>query len=322
MNENQRFSITAYYIHVKERQKFYGEINKDNAEDMKRYISNKISLVNDVLKYVRNNNYDEKSNYIEISNFDNKPIVDKNLILLSMDMEYGKNGQEFKTIEANGAVNKYNEETKLIKYYKIFFVHKINGPSFMVVFRSGINSCKTAITNEFSNYVAKSNVIVNFIYMSNNEYISDLIENSKVISLNYTTMYSEMPQDNADDYKIVQKKYSLTSVDLSLGLNKGLVNIILAILKNPTHAERKLITSALDINPKDNFLIDENSYSVLLNMDGFKRTVSLHDAAMFYDVDITSKLKFENSKPTQESIEQVVVDYTDGIIIPNDLKNE
>ena len=316
---NQHFSITAYHIVLKQRQKFYGDNDKETATDKTNYLANTGIFVKEFVDSIRSIKSNEEFSYLYVSN-----IIDLSgpeMAGQELVVNYGKSGQDFKTIEYDGTEKDYDKRTKIVKFYRVFFFNRGDGNCFMVVFRNGSNSCKTAVFNKMKEFLANTNVIVDLPYVSNNEYIEQLCEKMDFVNLTYTTLYKTYPNDNADDPKTLTKKYSVTTIDLSFETPR---NKFLALLRGlfvgKDSNKKKELTSKLEVEVnKDDYVLDTESLSVLVNINGVKRTVPIQTIMSFYDVDISSKLDFDqNGNPTEQSIAREVIDYTKGIRLGED----
>lgn len=307
-----RYSITAYEIKLFERQKFYGDIKKDNAIDKLSYIEDTKAFVNDFIYRLKHNSNNNIDNYLKIEG--SNDLSNEDYCAVELRINYGKLKEDFLTVESNGNEHKYID-TKIVKYYKVYFFCKNDGSSYLVVFRNGYNSCKTAIFNEMKAFLKDTNVLVSLPYTSNNEYIENLYNDIEPVSLSFSTMYRKAALDNVDGTKIINKKFSTTCIDLGLNENKHKYrNLIMGIFSKNTN--KQAIVSQFDFArpDQDNYSIDPNSFTVIISVGGVKRTVLLNDEISFYDVDITSRLVLDKSgKPTDKSIREEIFRYVNGL---------
>lgn len=311
--EDAKYSITAYAINFKERIRFFGDSNKDNCIDKTEYITNPVKFVTDFLEYIEGINRNERTSYLRINK--KIPISQENILGTELFVNYGRSGQDFLTVEPNGTEQSFGEDTKIVKYYKVFFLVRNDNNVFFVIFRNGVNSCKTAFQEEMKKFLDGTNVILELPYVSNNQYIDSLFDNISLVSLNFDTLYGARTHDNIDDPKIFSKRYSTTSIDLSLESN---VHRYCGKLRDWFRgiSSKELISTALkaEIKDSENYFLDENSLSVVISFNGFKRTVAIREIAQLYDVDITSKLSYgTDRKPTDASIIREIVEYIGGI---------
>lgn len=313
--EQRRFSITAYLITTKERQKYYGDESKDSCTKKQDYIDDPRKFVKDFVKRLIKCKKNDLNDYMSVS--EEHDIKLPSIVGNELTVNYGKSGQDFSTVKINGEINEYDKETKIVKYYKNFFLIREDGRVFMVIFRDGVNSCKTAIYNEMKSFLQGTNVIVDLTYVSNENYIRSLFDNIEFVNLNYNVVYREISPDNADDSKIIQKKYSSNTIDLSLQHKKNFKDFLNKILNHINgHQNRMELTTLLNDGLAENYCVDEDSLSVLVELNGVKRTIRIEDVARFYDVDITAKLEYdENGNPQNESILSEVIEYVSGIEI-------
>ena len=312
---NSKYSITAYLIRTKSRQKFYDNHNKESAVDKSEYIEDVKTFVRDFLKHLDNCKNDNEYEYLHI--YSRKDIPGLDFYGVELFVNYGRSGEDFKTIESDGKEHSFGKETKIVKYYRIFFFIKNDGNCFMVIFRNGVNSCKTAIYNEMKRYLEDTNVILMLPYVSNNVYLEALYDDMQFISLNYATNVKCLSSDNADDNYSLTKKYSFTSIDLSIGNRvQGFLDVLAGLFKGHHHENKKLLCDLLQLqlNGSDDYIVDEDSVSVLAQINGVKRTIPIKDVLSFYDVDITTKLELDSEGiPTEQSIIDEVVEYVSGI---------
>lgn len=314
---NSRYSITAYLLKTKQREKFYDGKNKESSINKIEYISEVKTFVHDFLSYLNSCKKENEFEYLYIYN--KKEIPGLDFYGVELFVNYGRSGEDFKTIESDGKESSFGRETKLVKYYRIFFFVKTDGLCYMVIFRNGINSCKTAIYKEMRKFLEDTNVIVYLPYVSNNAYLESLYEDMQFVTLNYSTNIKCLHPDNVDGTYSVVKKYSSTSIDLSIGTRvERFINALKIIFKGNHSENKKMLCDLLelDLKDKDMYEIDECSLSVLTQINGVKRTIPIKDVLSFYDVDITSKLEFDsNGLPTEDSIVSEVVEYVSGIEI-------
>ena len=320
---NSKYSITAYLIKTKQREKFYDTHSKESVIEKNDYISDVKTFVHDFLAHLKSCKRDNEYEYLYI--YDKKEIPGLDFYGIELFVNYGRSGEDFKAVEMDGKEYLFGRETKIVKYYRIFFFVKKDGACFMVIFRNGINSCKTAIYNEMRKFLENTNVIVSLPYVSNNLYLDELYKDMQFISLNYVTNIRCLSTDNADDNHSLIKKYSSTSIDLSIGTRvQRFVNLLKSLFKEQHSETKKLLCELLELEIKDKgiYAIDEDSISVLAFMNGVKRIIPIKDVLSFYDVDITSKLKYDsNELPTEDSIVDEIVNYVGGIEI-GDMINE
>ena len=312
--EEGRYSITAYLIELRERQKFYGDHTKDNVVDKTEYINNPTQFVHEFLAHLEKDKSVSDNSYLCI--YDSKIMPDKDIAGVELFVNYGKSGQDFLTVKKSGEEQKFDRDTKIVKYYKVFLVIKDDN-AFLVIFREGVNSCKTAFFDEMRVFLDNTNVIVSLPYVSNNEYLNKLYDNMTLVNLNYETMYKELSNDNADDSTYISKRYSLTSIDLTLGSSLTKFGQMISNWFKGL-ASRDLISEVLRTNVDNGvYSLNEESMSVVVMIGGVKRTVPLNKIASFYDVDITSRLEYDSKNiPTNESIVGEVIEYIKGIKLP------
>lgn len=312
--EQRRYSITAYLITTKERQKFYGDESKESCANKQVYIDDPRKFVNDFVKHLINYKKNSLNDYM--SAFGQRDVIMPSIIGKELIVKYGKSGQDFSTVKSDGEIKEYSKETKIVKYYKNFFLIREDNRCFMVIFRDGVNSCKTAIYNEMKSFLQGTNVIVELTYVSNEEYIRALYEDIQFINLNYDVVYKQIPSDNADEPTVKQKKYSSNSINLSLNRTKDrFISFLDKILNHINGHESKVaLTTLLNTSLSNDLCVNEDSLSVLIELNGVKRTIRIEDVARFYDVDITTKLEFdEKDNPTDESVLKEVLEYISGI---------
>ena len=326
MMTDSNYSITAYHIQIKERQKFYHNHKKSDAIDKSHYLKSPYNFMCDFIAHITANKINNRSSYFYVS--DVKDIMLPNLIGKELFVRFGKAGQDFLTVEPEGKERQFGKDTKIVKYYRIFFFKRTDDNNcFMVIFRNGVNSCKTIVYDEMRDFLSETNILVNLPYVSNNEYINNLCRNMTLVSLNYATKISVSSPDNADNNSTIWKKYSDVTIDLSIEKTKSKFQTLLEnLLFGNDKQNKKQICDILSYNVNggnkddgDMYIVDEESLSVLINMDGVKRTIKLRDFLSFYDVDITSKLdEDQNGNPTNESIMKEIIEYVSGIEIPED----
>ena len=313
---DNKYSITAYLITTKERLKYFGDESRDTCVKKQEYLDDPSKFTFDFVNSIKNHAVNEIDRYMSVTNeipINLPAIAGKELVV-----NFGKNGQEFLTVKSDGVKNEYDRKTKIVKFYRNFFLKRADGKVFMVIFRDGVNSCKTALYQEMKKFTHNTNVIVDLTYVSNEEYISSLYENVKYINLNYDIVYKEIPSDNADEPFKKKRKYSSCAIDLSLRQTKTKFRSFLDNLFRGSGGRQNRITLATtlsaDLSDTNRYDVDSDSLSVLVELNGVRRTINIEDVARFYDVDITSKLDYDDeNNPTIESIRREVIDFVSGI---------
>lgn len=312
MND-QNYSITAYCIVLKERERGKNGARINELDDHKDYIQNKKNFLNDFITWLNNRNYQSSNNYFKIKT---STVTDGDINGQLIDVLYGKNGREFMTIDKDFNENVYDEQTKYICKYKLYFFI-LNKNLIMVSFRQGKYGCKSALCNEIVKFLDNTNVILQTKVISNEKYISEIINNADFQKISYSLYYN---YDDGEKSKVKKDIFSNVSFELKSPSNKKKLNFIIDFLKGVTK-ENLITVLSNDNNIANNSMIDDSSLKLIIKIAGIKRVVNLADfESMMYDVDITSKLEFnKNGHPTQESINEVVLDYVKGVkVIENE----
>ena len=124
------YSITAYKIDIKEREKAPKGFKMDELKNCSKYITDKDAFINDFISYLNSLNYKEKNNYFKLTP---SRIGNGMIDGVFIEVLYGRNGREFLTIDQYNNEEKHDEKTKYICYYKIYFF-EANNNLFMVTF--------------------------------------------------------------------------------------------------------------------------------------------------------------------------------------------
>ena len=282
----------------------------DELKNCTKYITNKSEFINDFISYLNKANYNERNNYFKLTP---REIGNEIINGVFIEVLYGRNGREFLTIDQYNNEEKHDEKTKYICYYKIYFF-VVNNNLFMVTFKQSGYGCKTAVSSQMQQFLAESNVVVNTDVVSNEKYISEILESADVQQLTFSSVYSK---DDGEKEIIEKEVFSNISLELKVENKvpflKGIKDTLKRIIKGET---RHVLMTELQKNYSINdCLIDEDSLKMTILYNGVKRIISLNDFEnTLYDIDITKKIKYnEKGYPIQSSVDELIIDYVIGL---------
>ena len=310
------YSITAYKVIVKNREKGTGGIQLDNLPDNKHYHDKK-RLISDFVLKIRNRQNDS-NRFIELTSQRNVLCQLNGFDVMCIGLRYGgKNGTFFSVFHDNGE-SKFTPKDKIVRDYIVyFFVSDVK--AYMIALRVGVSSCKTAVEKELSNLVEKSNVYILLMPISNNEYIKDMYKDCSFSSISYETIFKE---DYGDQSRgDIHKKETFSSVNIclsnektkrSLGLSRRFIDLFTATVRTEVLSQVKKIAN----DEQKLYELDEESLRLEIEVNGTKRSVSLSNMnSLMYDVDITNRIQFdESSNVKPDSLDEIVCEYMKGII--------
>ena len=303
------YSITTYELELKERERAPKGQKLEDLDDCSYYMNNKNKFINDFIHYLNSKNYKKENNYFNLAD---SIVQDKDIKGKMINVLYGKNGRKFLTIDEFAEEKKYNEKTKYICYYTIYFF-VIENHIIMVSIRESNYGCKTVFAYEMRNFLSQSNLIVLPKIVSNEVYISKILNNANVQTLTFTSLYEE---DNGEIKKHEKEICSKTSLELKTKNHKSILDKILNLIKKYNGETKMLLMTELKANyDSHDSIIDEESLKITININGIKRVVNLLDfEKMLFDIDITEEIEYdEDGKPIQESINKIVFDYVKGL---------
>ena len=163
-------------------------------------------------------------------------------------------------------------------------------------------------------FLAESNVVISTNVISNEKYISEILENADVQQLSFSSVYSK---DDGEKKNVEKEVLSNVSLELKVKNKvpflKGIVDALKSFVKGET---RESLVSELQKNYSiDDSVIDEESLKITIFYNGVKRVISLNDFEnTLYDIDITNKIKYdEKGYPVKSSVDEIIIDYVSGL---------
>lgn len=305
---NNHYSITAYEIELKLREKGINGFKLQELNDNSLYVKNKKQFLKDFIQLLKKTDYLEKDNYLNIVN--EMKIQE---YYYFFELEYGRiNGNVF-SVHSGKNVQNYDKNSKIIrKYYNYFFAS--NDRLFLIAFRYQTNSCKSAIEKEMHQMLQGSNVMVELVPKSNREYVNKMLEGADITNIQYDTIYRENHGDNSRGSQIKKYKYSTINIDVYNNKFWSKFHKFEDLLRGSVKTE---LVDELRTDIKiEKFDVDDESIKIELSFNGTKRIISLADLdKMLYSVDITAVLQLQrNGEPNLNSLNTIVKEYLEGIL--------
>ena len=309
--DNKIYTITAYKILLKKREKAPKGRSMEELEEKDEYLYDKKLFLNDFYSYIMQKNYEKEKYYF---NVEKSMVADDFVEGELLHIKYGRSGREFITIDRNNYVTKFDEETKYVCNYLMYFFI-FNNEILMVSFKYSNYGCKTALSNEIRKFLENTNVLLETKTTANEKYINEALEKSDFSTISFDKIINI---NDGEKNKIKKEVISHTRLELKASSNRYLISRIIGFLKG--EAREVLVTELSSNSGVDISYIDENSIKTTIDFLGIKRVVNLSDLEnMMYDIDVTDKIeKDDNGFAIQESINEVVFDYVKGIKVDID----
>ena len=309
-----RYSITAYNVELKKREKGINGKSLSELQDYSSIIDNPKELIKQVFDNIQSTNYLSSNILFKHVKIDKSTF--KGFEKFFIKFEYGsKIGTAF-SVHHNETESKFSKEDKLIKPYIVyFFVNK--SKIYFVAFRNGFNSCKTALEKQFKQALSNTNVIVNFNPITNEEYIQEKIGDANINNVQFETIYKIDDGDTSAERKKERERYSTVCIDMTNNKNKNKFRIGKFIEFITGKAKENVINKAKETIENENDIeIDENSFKMEIQLNGVKRIVSFEAFnSLLYDIDISDDLKLlKNGEIDISSLNNIVENYMEGII--------
>ena len=304
--ERKTYSITAYRLIFKEREKSPKGKTLEDLTRREDYLINKRLMLDDFYSYINSKNYYNKKYFLGI---DVEKLVINNICADKVKVRYGRCGREFTTIDEYSNQLNFDEKTKYVCNYIIYFFI-INNEIIMVSFKYSNYGCKTAIANELQEFLSSTNIIFETKPTANEKFINEMLEKADFETVSFDKI---VEIDDGEGKKRKKEVCSSTMLKLKSISNQNVLSKLVALLRGET---KENLISELEYNTRINkSFIDYSSIKTTLNVDGIKRVVYLEDIEnIMYDIDVTNKLLFdENGYAIQDSVNDVVFEYVEGI---------
>lgn len=310
--EQQAFLIAAYEITLKERQKAPKGKTASDLSDDTRYLTDINSFLEDFFKYFKQTKEDNET--MLAMRLSSSEIID-NIAEHVFEVDYGRNGYPF-SVRQNGQNIDYGADDKIVHNYKVIFYEMPNGKTYMVAFRIGHYSCKSAILKSMYSFLGDSNVIPSLDPLTIPESLLDFGDIENIVSLEGDYVETITPNDLSEGAKtqIVKQKFSSINIDLQRKDVKArfLPSLLTKIRDIFTQESRSSICSKVSASTKtEGCVLDPDSLKIVVSIDGKKRTIRLADAeSILYYYDVTNKVqKDEKGYADLESVKAVSRDY-------------
>lgn len=290
--EQQSFSITAYSVSLKERQKAPKGKTKDDLSDNSKYLGDIHLFLKEFFeKHASIVETDEK--VFKMNAVSQEDIGGMKETVF--DINYGRNGYPF-SVRQNKEDIKYNAEDKIVHYYKVLFYESEDGKAYMIVFRTGHYSCKGAVLDSMYTFLNDSNVLplIDPIPIPDSLLELGSIESLTSLECDYVEYIETTDNSESPRKKSLKKKCASVCINLEEEKKRKdfFKELIQKITDCFTQTTRKKICERIKLSMNtEEYEPDPDSLKMTVLVKGKKRVIPLADVeSLLFSYDVTDKI--------------------------------